>query len=248
MDPRFATRHAFDSRFWALIWLYILVIVLVGFSPPVQDRFFDEFQEPASIALQLHVWSFGAWMVLLAMQAWFASTGRMERHRMFGNAMLPLAAVMVLSAGIAELQFHQRVIANGGNEAGFTAISGTYLLPFCVLVPMAWIARKDPPAHKRLILMATATICAGAHLRTISIFSPEAFWRSDAYLNHLVFGFGGSMLIIAMGMAYDLYSRGSLHPVYRKVAPALFVLYAVAAWAYGSEGYADIARRVIEAL
>ena len=69
MDARFTKRHEWDSRFWVFVWLYSLIVILFGFAPPVQDRFFDDVQEPASIALQLHVWSFSAWMSLLAIQA-----------------------------------------------------------------------------------------------------------------------------------------------------------------------------------
>lgn len=236
----FAARHAGDSRFWTFVWLYILVIVLLGFREPVTDRFFDDFQEPASLALQVHVWSFAAWLVLLAMQAWFAATKRMELHKKFGLAMLPLATVMVVSAGLAEFAAQQREVAKGDTGA-FTAFTILYLLPFAVLVPLAWHARTDPPAHKRLILVATATICAGAHLRTISSFDPTLFFESDSYLVHLAIGFGGSMLIIAMGMAWDLYSRGSLHRVYRISAPTLFLLYAVGAWLYRTDGYAKAA-------
>lgn len=238
MDTRFTKRQPGDSRFWAALWLYIFVIVLLGFRQPVTDRFFDDFQEPASIALQLHVWSFAAWLVLLAMQAWLAATKRMAWHRKFGVAMLPLAALMVLSAGTAEFAAQQREVANGDTGA-FSAFTIFYLVPFAVLVPLAWRARIDPPAHKRLILMATATICAGAHLRTVTSFDPALFWQSDNYFVHLFVGFGGSMLIIAMGMAWDLYSRGALHRVYRIGAPILFAIYAVAAWVYGTEGYGE---------
>ncbi|QKG70512.1 hypothetical protein [Erythrobacter mangrovi] len=238
MDTRFAARHSGDSRFWAALWIYILLIVLLGFREPVTERFFDDFQEPASVALQLHVWSFAAWLVLLAMQAGLAATGRMDWHRKFGLAMLPLAALMVLSAGVAEFAAQQREVANG-NSGAFSAFTIFYLVPFAVLVPLAWRARTNPPAHKRLILMATATICAGAHLRTVSSFDPTLFWASDNYFTHLFIGFGGSMLIIAIGMAWDLYSRGALHPVYRVGAPILFTIYAVAAWVYGTESYGE---------
>jgi hypothetical protein len=236
MNTGFAARHPGDSRFWASLWLYILIIVLLGFRQPVAARFFDDFQEPAPIALQLHVWSFAAWLVLLATQAWFAATKRMDWHRKLGVAMLPLAALMVVSAGTAEFATQQRQVANGDTGA-FSAFTIFYLVPFAVLVPLAWRARTDPPAHKRLILMATATICAGAHLRTISSFYPTLFWESNNYFTHLFVGFGGSMLIIAVGMAWDLYSRGTLHRVYRIGAPILFMIYIIAAWVYGTESY-----------
>ena len=241
MDARFTTRHPGDSRFWAVLWLYILVIVLLGFREPVTERFFDDYQEPASIALQLHVWSFSAWLVLLGLQAYLAGTKRMVWHRKFGTAMLPLALVMLVSAGIAEFAAQQRVVAQG-DSGSFLAFTIFYLLPFAVLVPMAWVARKEPPAHKRLVLMATATICAGAHLRAVSSFFPALFWESDGYFVHLLLGFGGSMLLIGAGMAWDFYSRGALHRSYRQVVPVLFAIYAIAAWVYSAPWWGEATR------
>lgn len=243
MDQSFSNRHAYDSRFWAFVWIYVLIIVILGFRIPVHDRFFDGTREPAAIALQIHVWSFGAWMVLLAMQAWFASTKRMDWHRLAGLSMLPLAAVMVWSAGLSEVRGLQRGIAGGGTGA-FSAISANYLLPFIILVPLAWVARKDPPAHKRLILMATASICAGAHLRTINSFD-RIFWETENFFLHFLIGFGGSVLIIGFGMIYDLATRGKLHKVYRIGAPLLIAWYLLATWAYGSEHYARVATSVL---
>ncbi|QPC99065.1 hypothetical protein [Qipengyuania soli] len=239
MEASFATRHEGDSRFWAALWLYILLIVLLGFREPVSQRFFDDYQEPASPWLVLHVWSFAAWLFLLAMQAWFAATKRIDWHRKLGVAMLPLAMVMLVSAGTAEFAAQKREVA-AGQSGAFSIVTLTYLTTFAVLVPFAWAARKNPPAHKRLILMATASICAGAHLRTVSSFDPALFWESQSYFAHLAFGFGGSMLLVAMGMAWDLYSRGALHPVYRVGAPILFATYVIAAWLYGSTWYSEV--------
>ncbi|WP_324826659.1 hypothetical protein [Qipengyuania zhejiangensis] len=244
MDQRFVKRHDYDSRFWVFVWLYIVVVVMVGFSRPVHDRFFDGVQEPAAIALQVHVWSFGAWLVLLALQARLAATRQMDWHRKFGLAMLPLAAIMIVSAGISEFRFQKADMADGG-DASFTAISIPYLLPFCILVPLAWIARTRPDAHKRLILMATASICAGAHLRTASAIDPTLFWEATTFLPRFVIAFGGALLIIGFGIAYDYMTRGAVHPVYKVGTPILATLYLVATWAYGSEGYAAFARSVI---
>ncbi|WP_296721649.1 hypothetical protein, partial [Erythrobacter sp.] len=186
-------------------------------------------------------------MVLLASQAYFAATQRMKWHRTLGIAMLPLAAVMIWSAGLSEIRGLQRGIL-GGQNGGFSAITGSYILPFVVLVAFAWLKRGSPSAHKRLILMATASICAGAHLRTFDLFNPGIFWGSESYFMHLLVGFGGSMLIICFGMIYDLAARKALHPVYKSGAPILFGWYALAAWAYSNDSYADFARPIIEAM
>ena len=237
-DTRFLKRHRADSWFWGLLWLYVMMVVIVGFEPPVRRRFFDEVQEPASWALVIHVWSYSAWLCLLAIQAYLAGTKRLQLHRTFGLAMLPLAAVMIWSGMASELAFQARRLADGRSAADFFAVSSTYIATFTVLVPLAWMARRRAAAHKRLILMATAAILGGAHLRIWGGWWPEAWF--DVYAFRVFYFFGGSMIIVAMGMAYDLATRRALHPVYKIGAPALLAVYALAIVAFDSPRWAAL--------
>ena len=235
-DTRFLKRHKADSWFWGLLWLYILLIVLFGFADPVQRRFFDDFQEPANWDLVIHVWSFSAWLCLLAIQAYLAGTKRMQLHRTFGLAMLPLAAVMIWSGLSSELAFQARRAADGRSAADFFAVSSTYVVTFAVLVPLAWMARRRAAAHKRLILLATAAILGGAHLRIWGGWFPDE-WL-EIYPIRVFYFFGGSMIIVAMGMIHDLVTRRALHPVYKIGAPVLLVVYCLAIVAFDSPRWA----------
>jgi len=218
-----------------VLWLYILTIVLIGFSDPVSQRFFDEVREPAAWPLVIHVWSFSAWLGLLAIQAWCAATKRMEWHRTFGLVMLPLAAVMVWAAETSEVAAIMRDFGKGGSPT-FLAISVTFVTTFSVFVILAWIKRSDPPAHKRLILLATAAIMGGAHTRSIGHFWPVVWdWRDFAHA--LPLWFGGTWIIFGIGVGYDLLTRGELHPVYKYAALPLLAVDALAAYLYASPAF-----------
>lgn len=235
MDQTFAKRHSHDSKFWAGLWLYALVVVLIGFSRPVTGRFFDEVYEPASWPLVIHVWSFSAWLGLLAIQAWCAATKRMNWHRTFGLAMLPLAAVMVWSGMTAEFDGFLRDFPSGGTTQ-FLATSSISCASFMVFAVLAWIKRTDPPAHKRLILLATAAILGGAHARIIALFQPDVWGVSD-FILALPFWFGGTWIIVGTGIAYDLLSRGALHPVYKYAALPLLSANALGAYLFTSPDF-----------
>lgn len=245
MDPRFTTRHKWDGYFWLFCLLYSLIVILFGFAPPVQDRFFDDVQEPASIALQLHVWSFSAWISLLAIQAYLASSKRMDTHRFFGLAMLPLALLMLLSAGISEIESAQRAIANG-RGLNFRATTAGVLIGFAVIIPFAWAKRTDPPAHKRLILLATATIMAGAHFRNWG-----AWWSDDwfeaSFVSRFLFFHGGTVILASIGMAYDLVTRKALHPVYKIAVPIMLLWQVLVIVAFDSEWIDPLLRPLVEA-
>jgi hypothetical protein len=235
MDQTFAKRHAYDSRLWAGIWLYALAVVLIGFSQPVTGRFFDEVREPATWTLVIHVWSFSAWLGLLAIQAWCAATKRMNWHRTFGLAMLPLAVIMVWSGMTAEFDGFLRDFPSGGTTR-FLATSSTFCAAFTVFAVLAWVKRTDPPAHKRLILLATAAILGGAHARIIALFVPDVWGVSD-FILALPLWFGGTWIIVGTGMAYDLLSRGTLHPVYKYAALPLLCANALGAYLYTSPDF-----------
>lgn len=235
MNADFVGRHKWDSWFWAVVWAYCLIVILFGFAPPVKERFFDGTYEPASIALQIHVWSFSAWISLLAIQAFLAGKGQLKWHQQFGMVMLPLAVIMVLSAGAAELESAQRAIA-AGRDVNFRATTFGTLICFSVLVPLAWVARKSPAAHKRLILMATASIMSGAHFRVWGRWWPEE-WFDESFLSRLLFFFGGAMIVITFGMIYDLMTRKALHPIYKICVPIIIAAQVLLIVAYDSAGF-----------
>ena len=241
MDQLFLKRHKLDAWFWCLVWIYAAVIIGFGFAPPVIDRFFDEFQEPASQALVIHVWSFSAWMCLLAFQAFVAATKRLELHRQVGIVMLPLAAAMIWSGLASELQFQQRSLENGRDPSDFFAVTATYMLTFSVLVVLAWLHRRKPPAHKRLVLLATAAILSGAHMRIWGDAWPKS-WFEESSVSRLLFFFGGTLIIIAMGMLHDYLTRRRLHRVYIIGAPPLLATYIVAIALHDSPAWSDWVR------
>lgn len=246
MDPKFSTRHKWDSYFWLFFWLYCFIVILFGFRPPVEARFFSDGDPvPATIALQAHVWSFSAWMSLLGIQAFLAGTNRMELHRFFGLAMLPLALVMLLSAGIGEMESAKRS-GEGPFGPQFRATTFGVLIAFAVIVPIAWVKRTDPPAHKRLILLATATILAGAHFRNWGDWWSQE-WFDESFLSRFLFFHGGTLILVSFGMAYDLISRKALHPVYKIAVPIMLAWQVAVIMAHDSEWFPRWLRPIIEA-
>ena len=247
MDPRFSARHKWDSWFWLVFWLYCFIVIMFGFRPPVEARFFSDGETvPATIALQAHVWSFSAWMSLLGIQAFLAGTNRMELHRFFGLAMLPLAAVMLSAAGFSEMESAQRSLALQDFGVGFRAVTFGMLITFAVIVPFAWVKRKDPPAHKRLILLATASIMSGAHFRNWGAWWSQE-WFDESFLSRLLFYYGGTMILASLGMAYDLISRKALHPVYKIAVPVMLAWQVAVIMAYDSEWFPRWFGPIIEA-
>lgn len=216
----FAQRHKFDSWFWAVLLLVSFILVLIAFEPPVRARV-KGLSPPASWALIIHVWSFSAWLVLIGLQAFLVSRRRLQWHRFLGLAMLPLAAVMIWSGTMAQVEGDLLRIEKRPELLSFTIIPLSYIAMFAVLVAAAWMARSRPPAHKRLLLLATGCLMSGVFIRALG---PMLFPVLPASpITELSINYGGTILFILAGAGYDLATRGKVHRVYLVAVPIMFI-------------------------
>lgn len=216
----FAKRHAWDGWFWALVLGFALVLVAMAFHTPVRARMAG-LSPPASWALILHVWSFTGWLVLLGVQAVMVARRRLRWHRRFGKAMLPLTAVMIWSGTMAQVEGDRLRMDARPELLSFTIIPISYLAMFGMLAVAAWLARRHPAAHKRLILLATACLMAGVFIRALGpLLSP--LLPSNA-VNEIVINYGGVLLFVLIGVGYDITTRGRAHRVYWIAAPLMLL-------------------------
>ena len=216
----FARRHAWDAWFWALLLALALILVVMAFHGPVSARFAGA-SPPASWGLVLHVWSSAGWLVLLGVQAAFVARGRLRWHRLFGNALLPLAAVVMWSGTMAQVEGDRLRMEAQPELLSYTIIPISYLAMFGALAVAAWLARRRPAAHKRLILLATGCLMAGVFIRALG---PVLFPSLPSNrLTELLINYGGTLLFILIGISYDLATRGWVHRVYGVAVPLMLV-------------------------
>ncbi len=105
-------------------------------------------------------------------------------------------------------------------------------------------ARRDPAAHKRLILMATTVIVGAAYARWWGERLTGAF--GDDYVGMVINSFTGTNLILAAAVAYDMFTRGKLHRVYLIGIPIILASQVLSSWIYHSEWWPPTSRVLIE--
>ena len=112
-----------------------------------------------------------------------------------------------------------------------------------MLATAALVMRRNPSAHKRLIVLATTMIVGAAYGR---------WWGTGLYnlfgeglSGVLIYTYTGTNLILAGALAYDWRTRGRIHAVYEAAVPAILVGEIATTFIYHSPKWLPIARLAI---
>ena len=190
----------YDHVFFSTMALLLTAAVFIGFAPtyylagmfraPLPDRL-----------IHIHGALFTGWMFLLIAQTSLVAAGKVNIHRRLGIAACVMACVMVVFGELAAIDsLVRRAGPPGRDPQMFFMVPFTEILLFGVLMVFAFRARKDSPAHKRLIMIATTALVLAAVARW------PMFHRSNplgAAITSWIF-----LLLIA---AYDLWTTRRLH-------------------------------------
>ena len=155
-------------RFFLTMSIVLLLIVLTGFAPTLYLRaFFDVPPIPAWV--YVHGVILTGWFVLFCLQSSLAVTGRVWLHRRLGvaGAVLGTAVIAANLAVLAGIGPRLRVALSSGEfDPAFVirAVWGDLVstIAFAVLLSAAIAFRRQPEIHKRLMLLASASIVGPA--------------------------------------------------------------------------------------
>lgn len=237
----FAPYRKWDRDFFLLYVLLIWLGILMGFVPEIVQHVRKH--QPFPLIVHLHAIAFVGWLALLTSQVLLIRARRPDRHRQFGIAGMVLAAIMIV-LGPATALYMQRVhFGTAQSDVPFLAIQLTDILAFAGLAGAAFALRGDPPAHKRLILLATLYIsdagfarCFGDGLHGVL---GDGFWPflAEAYL-------ANDILMLGLG-AYDFITRRRLHPAYVAGVGWTLALQLTGSFLYHAAFWKPIALRLI---
>ena len=215
--PRPVNRTA-ERIFFGSMADLLCVIVFVGFFRTYFGAGVFEAPLPAPI-LQIHGAVFTLWMLVFLTQTAFIPAHRLAWHRSFGTVAFCLPPLMVVLGVMAAIDALGRKVRIGPLDPAISlAIPLFAIVGFAILAFAAWRARRNPAAHKRLILLATIGLMKAAFARFP--WSPGIPPAIAA-----VTGLGVLLLLV---IAWDLFS---LHRIHRSTwwgAPLTSVLGACA--------------------
>jgi hypothetical protein len=197
--PRVRTRS--DRIFFQIFTVLIGVAVFVGFAQTYYlhgilrvPAFKAILAPPFPLIVHIHAALFSAWIILLITQTSLIAAHLVDLHRRLGLFGFGLACLMIpvtLAAICAEMvRLSPRL--PWGQVADITV--------FAILIYFAYRQRRNPAAHKRLMLIATITL----------LDAPIARWpflpRSQYDTPNMCCFF---LLLLIAG--YDFFSTGRVH-------------------------------------
>ena len=194
----------YDHYFFSAAALLMLLTVFVGFA---RTYFLaGVFRSPLpSLIIHIHGAAFTAWILLLVTQTSLVATGRTDIHRRLGIAGFLLGCLMVILGVMAStdslIRHSGQVDPFGRDPQAFYLVPMSDMLLFATFIYFAFRNRRDSPAHKRYIYIATAALMIAAIARW-----PLAFVSRNVLVASLV-----SDVFLLFLIAYDLWSTRKIH-------------------------------------
>lgn len=232
-------RH--DRAFYSAVAVAAAAMTLIGFGPTYYLRFFDGGPQatvsggPITSVVHVHGALFTAWILLFIAQTALISNRRVAVHRRLGVLGAVLAAAMVIVGVSAGIALGRRGAAPDGiDPLSFMLIPLGDMAMFAGFIAAALLRRREKETHKRLMLLAYASILAApaARLPGVLPLGPLAFYA---------IGF----LILFAGVIYDYLSRRRVHPVYIWGGGLLVLSVPARLLLSGTEAWKAIARALI---
>jgi len=207
LSPRVAVRAQSSWRVYWPIALLSIGIALLGFWPTYYGVLLLSGSVHALPIIHVHAAVFTGWLLLVLAQAALAATGHTAMHIKLGKVGFVYGALLILvGETTAFVSFGARVAAGNISEARTRLFAPvTDMMGFAPFLVAAWLYRRKPEIHKRLIVVAT-TILLIAAVHRIAIFGappPPLPFLLVVWLSPIL-----------VGMTFDLARRGVVHPVY----------------------------------
>lgn len=213
-----AAGQARGSYFYVWSALACAAVAFLGFTPtyfaPLAKGAFD-----AKPIVHIHGIVFFSWTLFFVYQSWLAASGRTMRHRDIGLIGISFATAMTLLGLIVSVAGATRAAGLGflDDARHFMVVPVSGILTFAVLFAFAIAYVKNKEVHKRLMLVATASILDAAVARWFLTFLAPPPAPGASPVPPVGVALPPALLVdlfIIAGIVHDWRTRGRPHPAY----------------------------------
>jgi hypothetical protein len=209
------------------VWLGILWVgMLAGFGVDI-SRYVHE-SPPAPKIIYIHAVVFTIWLLLLTAQVLLVLRNRVALHRQLGWFMAGWACLMALFGPWAAIASAAINLRGPNSDPPFLSVNIVDIVGFLVLLAWGIALRKNPAAHRRMMLLATISLADPGFSRFSTWLLPTA---PNSVLLWFLWSFYGNALLIVLMTAWDWW-RGRLMRSFVVGAAALLAAEFVATLLY----------------
>ena len=239
----FAVQHRHDRLFYLGFAVVAWAVVIIGFGPGLLDRLQGRLPPPPLI-LHAHAAAFAGWLALFTTQTLVIKAHRIELHKKLGLIGAALAVVMVYLGIATALAVHrERFEAGHGERISFLIVQIMGMAIFATCVTLALVLRKNPSAHKRLMVLATIELLGAGFGRSLERILMKQF--GSGLIGFPLALFAGGYGLILLAMLYDFGTRRRIHPVYLVGLPAMMAAHLLMSVIFHHPAWRLVVQRLI---
>jgi hypothetical protein len=191
-----------DDRVPSAVWLGIIWVgMIAGFGLDIPG--FRHQQPPAPKVIYVHAFVFTMWLVILTAQVLLVLGDRVAWHKRLGWFAAGWAVLMAIFGPLAALDVAAMHLPH---PHPFLSVQLTGIPTFLALLAWGFMLRRNPAAHRRMMILATVAI-AGPGFERLS--SHLLHLLPDTALSFFCLVDYGSVLLIVLITAWDWW-RGRL--------------------------------------
>lgn len=193
------TWSARDDRGAFAVWLAILWVgMTAGFGLDF-TTYLDQ-QPPAPAIVHVHAAVFTVWMLILTAQVILVMKDRVNLHRKLGIFAAGWAVLMVVVGPWTAIAWQAVHVEKFMLPPQFLMINLLDIVGFAVLLTWGLTLRKNPAAHKRVMILATIALADPGFAR---IPKHLLAWKPTTPFGIFWFVFYGNVLLIGLMAAWD---------------------------------------------
>ena len=226
---RFAPFHRLDPRAVVLCSAIIVAVLAAGFGYDMATRTgINPLNFPWYI--HLHAIAFSGWLILLVAQVVLVRSRNVAQHRRMGRIAVVLLPLLLVTGPLAPILKNYYAARPDPDWLSFMATQFTNVIGCVTLLTAGLLFRRDPPTHKRLMLMGTIAITEPGFGRLI--YAPLYAMLGEGYLPYYIETYGGTLTLMLTAGAYDLWTRGRPHPAWAAAFGWIVANQALASWLF----------------
>ncbi len=195
-----------EHRYYLIGAFVAALVVLVGFS---RTYYLKEFfgTPPLLPIIHLHAVLFSSWVVLFITQAWLVSAHRTRLHMELGIAGFLLACAMIVVGTTAAITVAKlgHVRPGGPPPLFFLVVPIFDMLVFAILIAAGFFMRRRTDYHKRIMIVATASLMTAAFGRIVTMAQGHA---------NVKLALTFTSLLVVIAALVDGFRNRRLHPAF----------------------------------